>query len=366
MACTNCFNGCAETISDKCVKYTGLEYLPLDIHPGDSLLSVEQKIIENILTLADGSGIIPILDQTQICEVVQELIDQVNCCLPLTLNDILNVYLQAICILDAKNEGLKDRIVTLETAVNALNANYTIGCLTGVTASSDTHDIVQAIITKLCSIETQLTLYVKKTELDGLIADYIAGAPGADLKSNKMVEYVAYPYYGLLTDFSATGEGTGVWDRVFLCNGDNGTPDLRGRTLVGATTMPGLVVMDPEVLPGGSNPAYTITTKTGSNAVSLTTASQLPPHTHSASVTINDPGHTHGIPSANGIAPAGGSESILNPGPTTWNTHISVTGLNGTGFGQNVFVTNATVGSSAPHPNIQPSRAAYFIMYIPL
>ena len=48
-----------------------------------------------------------------------------------------------------------------------------------------------------------------------------------------MVPYTVVEYYGPLTYFDNTGAGQGDWDRIFLCNGLNGTPDKRGRVAVG-------------------------------------------------------------------------------------------------------------------------------------
>ncbi len=56
-----------------------------------------------------------------------------------------------------------------------------------------------------------------------------------------------------------------------LCDGENGTPDLRGRFLVG--------VADSSTDPGDTG---------GSDSVTLTT-DELPSHDH----TVNDPGHSH-------------------------------------------------------------------------
>ena len=43
MSCSNCFNGCAEITSDKCVKYTGADIPALGISYGDTLLHVEEQ-----------------------------------------------------------------------------------------------------------------------------------------------------------------------------------------------------------------------------------------------------------------------------------------------------------------------------------
>ena len=100
MSCSNCFNGCAEIVSDKCVKYTGIDVPGLGIVNGDTLLHVENKITEKILTLMDGTGIFPVIDPNDVCAVVQELMP---CCPPINLNQILTVFLKSICILNDKN-----------------------------------------------------------------------------------------------------------------------------------------------------------------------------------------------------------------------------------------------------------------------
>ena len=61
-----------------------------------------------------------------------------------------------------------------------------------------------------------------------------------------------------------------------LCDGNNSTPDLRGRFIVGASASGG----------------YAVDATGGSNEVTLSD-SQLPSHNHSASSTVNDPGHHH-------------------------------------------------------------------------
>ena len=61
-----------------------------------------------------------------------------------------------------------------------------------------------------------------------------------------------------------------------LCDGNNSTPDLRGRFIVGASASGG----------------YAVDATGGSNEVTLS-ESQLPSHNHSATSTVNDPGHHH-------------------------------------------------------------------------
>ena len=43
--CSNCYNGCVEITSDKCIKYTGVDVPILGIKNGDSLSFIEQSLI---------------------------------------------------------------------------------------------------------------------------------------------------------------------------------------------------------------------------------------------------------------------------------------------------------------------------------
>jgi hypothetical protein len=118
----------------------------------------------------------------------------------------------------------------------------------------------------------------------------------------------------------------------FICDGNNGTPDLRNRFIVGA----------------GST--YAVAATGGSANATLVS------HTHTASVT--DPGHTH---NAYGFAgdysiPGGGAQSIVSAStPPSQNvpTTSAVTSIS---------VSNSTEGSSATNANLPPYYALAYIM----
>ena len=111
------------------------------------------------------------------------------------------------------------------------------------TSTSDTHAVLQAVITKLCDLDVELaalaldvdTNYVKLADLNSLIAAYIASTSTSGVQYyTRMVPYTVVEYYGSLTgNFDVTGAGLNDWDKIYLCNGLNGTPDKRGRVPVG-------------------------------------------------------------------------------------------------------------------------------------
>lgn len=373
MSCSNCFNGCAEITSDKCVKYTGTDIPALGISYGDTLLHVEERLASFVISTLNGTGITINVPPSVICDLIKK---HLPTCPTYHLDEILITLIRAICDLQSQVSVIKGDITTL-------NADYTIGCLTGVTASSDTHDIVQAIITKLCAVDSSLAsfiinvnaIYVKKSEIDSYIAAYLASTTPANKAYTKMVPYVAMPYFGQLSNYPATGDalsltgaGVGYWEKVYLCNGLNSSvPDLRGRAPVGTTdgTMGG-PTMDSNVNPSNPfNPSYSLGTKQGTNSVTLTVA-QIPAHNHSAANSAT--GITDSITGTS-------SQSEAPNGSPVYPTFNSTQGL-GTAFtnpsGLSVNLTDPThthtisnTGGGEPHSNNQPMMGAYYIIYIP-
>jgi microcystin-dependent protein len=361
MSCESCYNGCVQTVSDECVRYTGINYAALGVETGDNLVSVEQAIMNALVPLLSGEGDAIALNIS--CPIVDLYLPAHT---PNT-QELFTATVSAICSLQAQ-------IFTIDDILTILNANYTIGCLTGVTASSDTHAIVQAIINKLCLTVTDLaaltldvdTNYVKLADLDALIAAYLAsqGGGGSNQQYLKMVPYVAYEYYGSLTNFDGTGAGlnSAGFYKVNLCNGLNGTPDRRGRVAVGAIqNVPG-GPLDAAVNPANpGNPNYAIFNTAGANTVTLI-ASQMPSHSHAATATsvgtISPNPHSHSY--AGVQAPSGAGDGSRTSVPLTRNTSsVSLT------VDVSTSVTNANTGGGAAHANIQPVIAAYYIMYIP-
>jgi microcystin-dependent protein len=201
-----------------------------------------------------------------------------------------------------------------------------------------------------------------------------------------MVPYVAYEYYGPITNFDGSGIGIPAngFFKVYLCNGLNGTPDKRGRVAVGAIqNVPG-APLDASVNPANAgNPNYALYTTAGANTVTLIT-SQIPAHTHNATVVASGsvPDHTHIIMGGGGPGESGGVPTALQVAandngannttsykikPANVQVHNSgISSASGAGpVSLSVSVANGNAGGGGSHPNIQPVIAAYYIMYIP-
>jgi hypothetical protein len=121
-----------------------------------------------------------------------------------------------------------------------------------------------------------------------------------------------------------------------LCNGSNGTPDLRNRFIVGAHSdnvgVANTTITGTSTLTGGSKDAIVVS------------------HTHTATVT--DPTHTHG--GANVALGAGASIAAPGGGFTSPGALPSAS----TG----ITVSNSTEGSSGTNQNLPPYYALAFIM----
>jgi microcystin-dependent protein len=371
MSCSNCppeacFNGCVDITADGCVRYTGNGSEALGISTGDSLLTVENILIEKVVSFLDGMGIDITINPSYYCELVSQHLPEGT---P-NLVEMLSALVRAAC-------ELQTQINTIDVTLAEINGPYDIDCLSGVTSSSTTHDILQAVITKLCVVESDLaaltldlnTNYVKLADLDALIAAYLASQSGGNSNQQylKMVPFVAYEYYGPITNFDGTGMGIPAngFYKVYLCNGLNGTPDKRGRVGVGAIqNVPG-GPLDAAVNPVNvGNPNYALYTTAGANTVTLIT-SQLPSHSHIAqantTVSLNDPGHTHAIGQSD-VTGGGGTIAVGNTSPKNIQAVSSTTGITATAT---TSVTVESTGNGSSHPNIQPVIAAYYIMYIP-
>ena len=126
----------------------------------------------------------------------------------------------------------------------------------------------------------------------------------------------------------------------YLCNGSNGTPDLRDRFVVGA----------------GST--YSVADTGGSaNAIVVS-------HTHTATSTVTDAGHFHDMGAVRDAGPYGNttisSQTVEDWTSARTSTSSANTSTNTTGI--TVATTNASAGSSGTNANLPPYYALAYIM----
>lgn len=128
-----------------------------------------------------------------------------------------------------------------------------------------------------------------------------------------------------------SGASSAIPSGWYLCNGTNGTPDLRDRFVVGA----------------GST--YVVGNTGGSKDAVLVS------HTHTATVT--DPGHNHSINNSANVLRALGGQNGSNSGSNWRNDTISNNSAT-TG----ITVSNSTEGVSGTNANLPPYYALCYIM----
>lgn len=348
MACKDCLINCPDIVSDQCVQYTGPAIPLLGICIGDSLSNFEAAIAAEVIGILDGTGIEP-ANVTVSCTFLQDIIGASS---P-TLSNLLQMLVTASCT-------LKEFVDVINAQIGS-NPVFNPSCLTGLPTNPTRDDILQATVNLVCSINTTVnaipTTYVKNSDLTTLvtqIVNNINGGGGTVVQNyTKMIPYTAFAYFGPLSNFDAGGIGISSlgFSKIYICNGSNGTPDLRGRTVVGAIRgVPG-GVLDAAVDPANNNPNWALNDRIGANTETLSIP-QMPIHTHS----VNDPGHKHQSRYRQNMAPQSGSSTQCwaNLNDQFIDTTTAFTGI-----------TLQTAGGGQPHNNIQPSYGAYYIMYIP-
>lgn len=135
---------------------------------------------------------------------------------------------------------------------------------------------------------------------------------------------------GLIAIWSgAVGSIPSGW---YLCNGQNGTPDLRDSFILGAGNTYAVGAT------GGSKDAIVVS------------------HTHTATSTstVTDPGHNHTVNAGANISNSLNSGGVVNLGGSN-------TGTASTGITVATTTTNATAGVSGTNANLPPYYALAFI-----
>ena len=134
---------------------------------------------------------------------------------------------------------------------------------------------------------------------------------------------------GLIAIWSgSTGSVPSGW---YLCDGTNGTPDLRNSFILGAGNTYAVGAT------GGSTDAIVVS------------------HTHTATSVVTDPGHIHTDSRGYVFATGSGTYGGGGLGATQSNNASAVTGIT-------VATTNATAGVSGSGANMPPYYALAFIM----
>jgi hypothetical protein len=287
--------------------------------------------------------------------------------------------------------SLIEQAIAGYTTVSITDATYTLTTSNGVTdqARSMALNITSSVTltaTRNVICPNVSKLYVVKNATTGGQSIVIKTSAGAGItvangatniilcNGTNVVEAYSYGVpSGVITMWS--GSIASIPSGWFLCNGTNGTPDLRDRFLVGAGSTYAVAAT------GGSADAALVS---HSHTVSASgTSGAAGAHGHS----INDPGHSHSVndpshahsyqqaissgnqkPSSSGTAPFDNSSTQSTTAATTGitingnGTGISINGVGDHTHSLSVSGSTSTEGVSATNANLPPYYALAYIM----
>lgn len=311
MSCDNDFSKCLDTYSSNCIIWEGPDIPCLGITSKQSLTAVETAIanevciilgdidVSTVTLTAELIGLLGSNNQS-ISNLFQILIDY-----GVTLRDIIDdiktefeasksLTLDFKCITPPATINIQSSIQSLITSYCTLK--QTVDNLPGAVTAGITNTVTQVLGNVLTAIQPNRV--VKTGQGSSFKVAFRGFVP----------YYTALAYYGTLTDFDSTGKGitNSPMDGWYICNGNNGTPDLRGRSLVGATLEVGGGVLHPDVNPtqNGGLGAYQRWGTGGAIRVKLN-ESQMPSHIHD----VYDAGHQHTVQDTYADPIAGGGIS---------------------------------------------------------
>lgn len=373
------------------IVYTGPTISELGICTNDSLKEVEAVVLQKLLDYSTGVGIsLSNIDLTT-CDAFSSCI---TCCnnqcrdLPC----LLNCYKTAIC-------NLFDEVDTLSTSISALlDGPYDPACIPGLSANPTLAQIIQKWLIDYCTLKDTVTtlsttVSTLSTNLPTTIGNFLLNAittctgnssvikTGTGASTN--ISFKGFVPIGGIIPYGGTisgkvdSEGRGLTNTDLcgwhLCNGLNGTVDMREQVPVGV----GAGAMGGGTLPSNASGAnYSLFALVGKASVQLTSdESGTSAHTH----TVTDNGHAHLFEFQMDQATANNLTTVkMNPlgtgSHTSWfNAETGIIepasdamitayiGMSKTGV-----TVNANTGDVAKiaHENRQPSRALYYIQRI--
>jgi hypothetical protein len=129
----------------------------------------------------------------------------------------------------------------------------------------------------------------------------------------------------------------------YLCNGSNGTPDLRDKFIVGASS--------DETAIAKTNITGALT-KTGGTKDAINVS-----HTHTATSSVTDPGHSHSFPNT-AIAQGNSGQQ----GRTDGSQASAMGSTSGATTGISISTSISSAGSDGTNQNLPPYYALAFIM----
>ena len=376
-------NSCTQLVSAGCVIYEGDSVPILGICCGDTISEVEEAIINKLVAVLDGTGILLSNVTLENAPFLKNL-----------LNGKDKTLLNMIQLLVDSDTNLRALVAALQAQLTPSGDNYQfdLGCLESEDDITTRDQITQLLITKVCSLQTIVQNLIDAGTDDGIDTSVIVSSIGNYILANistpsgtgliktgtggtAKISIIgmpppksAIPYWGPLSYFDADGKGiTGSpCDGWHQLNGKDGYPDWRGYTFAMATSgVPG-GNLDARVDATALNLPLAVSTygsKKGELAHKVTIP-ELPAHTH-----ILDEGEGHDHPSfyhpfRRDVKGGGNADIIFEDQDKTYNrTNAQDPGKPFVGKAK-TGITMASVGGNQPVNIIQPTVYGVWISRI--
>lgn len=366
MTCENINNCPGETLSSNCIVWQGSDIACLNIVKGQSITELENAVATKVCTLLTNVDLSTVTlcdelialmadkDKT-IANLFQTLIDY-SC----TLKELIDSFTG-----NSENNPLTLDYKCLDVQLDPCNpTQYNL------------QNILQILINNFCDLKTaftQLNTEINTTINNSIfssLSDTLQTCQTNRIQSNPLTKkitlrgfvppYCPIAYVGPLDYFDSSGKGldNGPMCGWYLCNGNNSTPDYRGRVLVGVVQGISGGTLSAEVdptLPKNAGANYALG-DTGGEVTHRLTTSEMPSHNHP----LNDPGHIHNL---NNFDMYLGGPSSGGAG----GTNIGVQGVTRPNIAILSHTTGITVGNrgdNAYHENRMPYKAVNYIMML--
>jgi microcystin-dependent protein len=354
---------CANIISSNCVRYEGPPVPLLKICTGDTITETQQAIIEKLIDLTNGVGINLEAVTLKNCQFLLSKFPAGN----KTLQSLFQLLIDSSCLLKSEIDDLRKLI-----ADSGDNISFDLKCIVLPSGKPDSTKVIQALINTLCLLSQKVTDIIQNagntTIISATINQALAGlisTPGNNglKKTTAASGRVSYsitavvppgamlPYSGSLSHFDGSGKGLPgtVMEGWYLCNGNNGTFDMRGFIPVGIIQGAGGQALDATVDPVSNSDVtmnYVMGQSGGKARVALD-ITQMPSHSHP----LNDPGHAHEYNYPNQDSFSGKKfDASTHNNPSSRGTSLAYTGI-----------TIGAAGGGFPHENRMPYKACAFI-----
>lgn len=366
MSCNSNNSGCAFPVtSSNCVSYQGEPVPILGICKGQNLSCLMEIILEQLVAVTDGSGIV-LSEITSDCDFISTQLAGKN----KSLFNLIQVLINSSCT-------LKELIDNLSLEVNTPNSYDLKGIIEPT--SNSTPGVLQGTINELYilyntvgnitsglgnnSIQEAIDVSVGNALINKISSPTGITSTGSGNSAQINIVGIVPPYcpipcFAPLANWESNGKGkVGTQYEGWIIVGTNGTSqfDMRGYTFAGATNIPGInfdTSLQSTVNPiTNGDPDYgtSIGNRKGQVKHQLST-SELP----SFSVTGTTEPHSHTLENTQLSVPAGESYQSYN-----------VLTDNGNGIQvspETVDFTSDSVGQGVKHENRQPTIYGYFIM----